>query len=235
MIDTIPSVFCKAIFIVCEHKIYFSHVLIQNHLLWIFELYLYYWSQSKEGLNGSWPDMMGLSNLPSLVQEINIWLWCEISFHVFPPRPDPGYPFHPLLSQRGNQSKVHVHQNIFFTYFFLPPVFQMELTGILLEDRKASCSPKLDSQSTTLQKTFCNTKCNRWLRRGERIKATILKTKGSHNKLVHIKQQFLESQNPSQGRQDAHTCTYTYTKSPGDHVQNDIIGWQAHFNHFFIL
>lgn len=111
----------------------------------------------------------------------------------------------------------------FSPIFFLPPVFQMELTGILLEDRKASCSPKLDSQSTTLQKTFCDTKCNRWLRRGERIKATILKTKGSHNKLVHIKQQFLESQNPSQGRQDAHTCTYTYTKSPGDHVQNDIL------------
>lgn len=128
MTDAIPSVLYNAIFIVCEHKISFSHVLIQNYLLWIFELYLYYWSQSKKGLNGSWPDMMDLTNLPSLMQEITIWLWCEVSFHAFPPRPDLGYLFHPWLSQRGNWSKVHIHQNIFFIYFF-PPPFQMELTG----------------------------------------------------------------------------------------------------------
>lgn len=48
---------------------------------------------------------------------------------------------------------------------------------------------------------------------------------------MSIKQQFQESQSPSQERQDTHT----YTKSPGDHVQNDIIGLQAHFNHSFIL
>lgn len=40
MTNAIPSVFYKATFIVCEHKNYFSHVLIQNYLLWIFELYL---------------------------------------------------------------------------------------------------------------------------------------------------------------------------------------------------
>lgn len=123
VIDTIPSVFYKAILIECEHKTYFSHVLIHNYLLWMFELYLCYWSQTKKGLNGSWPGMMGLTNLPSLVQEINIWLWCEVSSHVIPPRPDLGYPFHPWLSQRGNWSKVHIHQNIFFTLFF-PHLFR---------------------------------------------------------------------------------------------------------------
>jgi len=50
---------------------------------------------------------------------------------------------------------------------------------------------------------------------------------------MSIKQQFHESQSPSPERQDTHTRTYT--KSPGDRVQNDIIGLQAHFNHSFIL
>lgn len=181
MTDAIPSVLYNAIFIVCEHKISFSHVLIQNYLLWIFELYLYYWSQSKKGLNGSWPDMMDLTNLPSLMQEITIWLWCEVSFHAFPPRPDLGYLFHPWLSQRGNWSKVHIHQNIFFHLFF-PPTFSDGANRDLLEEQNASCSSKLNSQSTALQKAFCDTKCNQQLVGGrERIKATILKTSDSHN------------------------------------------------------
>lgn len=48
---------------------------------------------------------------------------------------------------------------------------------------------------------------------------------------MSIKQHFQESQSPHQERQDTHT----YTKSPRDHVQNDIIGFQAHFNRSFIL
>lgn len=50
---------------------------------------------------------------------------------------------------------------------------------------------------------------------------------------MSVEQQFQESQSPSRERQDTHTRTHT--KSPGDHVQNDIIGLQAHFNRSFIL
>lgn len=59
-----------------------------------------------------------------------------------------------------------------------------------------------------------------WEGGGRRIKATILNTKGSHN--VHKTAVSRESE--SQPRETRHTHTHTYTKSPGDHVQNDIIG-----------
>lgn len=64
---------------VCEREIYVSDISVQNYLLWIFELYLHYWSQSKKRLNRSWPDMVGPTNPPSLMQEISVWLWCIFS------------------------------------------------------------------------------------------------------------------------------------------------------------
>lgn len=62
----------------------------------------------------------GGSHQPTLSRAGNQYL-ALVSFHVFPPRPDPGYSFLRWHSQRGNRCRIcftHIRPNVFFHLFF---------------------------------------------------------------------------------------------------------------------
>lgn len=117
-----PSIFYKSINKLCEQEISFTDILKQNYPLQIFFLTLtLLLTPINERTKWVVTDMVDPSNPLSLMQEINIWFWCEESLHVFLPRPEPRYSFLWWHSQRGNGCEIcfsHIHQNVFFHLFF---------------------------------------------------------------------------------------------------------------------